>query len=205
MTQALDALDVDRRLAGLDRARTVGAPTSATQAKVSAFGTFAITFGIAFAIIYTLLERFNWPLFTYFPSLNELDFWKAAPRPGAGPPMYWYGWLANSVIAAFVVGLVATAVPAQWLRRATVFSCILATFWVAVHAVASFLNEWAYLQLDFLDSIWVAAIPAVLVAAIITARASDQGVDRAWRNSLLLMPIAGLVVLGYSLQQYFTH
>ena len=68
-----------------------------------------------------------------------------------------------------------------------------------------FLNEWAYLQLDFLDSIWVAAIPALLVAVIGTVRASDGWIDRAWRNSLLLMPITGLVVLGYSLQQYFTH
>jgi hypothetical protein len=205
MTQALDALDADRRLSGFDSARAVGTPASATQAKVSAFGTFAITLGIAFAIIYTLLERFNWPLFTYFPSLNEVDFWKAAPRPGAGPPMYWYGWLANSVISAFVVGVLATAVPAQWLRRATVFCCVLAILWVALHALASFLNEWAYLQLDALDSYWLPAIPAFLGAAAVTVRGSDQWVDRAWRNALLLMPIAGLVVLGYSLQQYFTH
>jgi hypothetical protein len=202
MTQILD---VGRRFTGLDSSRATDAPASAAQAKVSAFGTFAITFGIAFAIIYTLLERFNWPLITYFPSIGELDFWKTAPRPGAGPPMYWYGWLANSVIAAFVVGLVATAVPAQWLRRASVFCCVLATLWVAVHALASFVNEWAYLQLDFLGSIWFAAIPAFLGAVLINARVSAQWVDRAWRNCLLLMPIAGLVVLGYSLQQYFTH
>jgi hypothetical protein len=202
MTQILDALDVGRRFAELDSS---GAPATAAQAKVSAFGTFAITFGIAFAIIYTLLERFNWPLITYFPSIGELDFWKAAPRPGAGPPMYWYGWLANSVIAAFVVGLAATAVPAQWMRRASVFCCLLAVLWVVVHALASFVNEWAYLQLDYLDSIWFAAIPAFLGAVLINARVSAQWVDRAWKNCLLLMPITGLVVLGYSLQQYFTH
>jgi hypothetical protein len=120
--------------------------------------------------------------------------------------MYWYGWLVNSIISAFVVGGIATAVPAaQWLRRASVFCCVLATLWVAVHALASFVNEWAYLQLDYLDSIWVAAVPAVLGAAVVVARGSDQWVERTWRSCLLLMPIGGLVVLGYSLQQYFTH
>jgi hypothetical protein len=202
MTQTLD---VGRRFMGLDSSRATDAPASAAQAKVSAFGTFAITFGIAFAIIYTLLERFNVPLITYFPSLGELDFGRAPPRPGAGPPMYWYGWLINSIMGASVVGLIATAVPAQWLRRATVFCCVLATLWVALHALASFLNEWAYLQLEVLDSYWLPAIPAFLGAAAVTVRGSNQWVDQAWRKALLLMPIAGLVVLGYSLQQYFTH
>ena len=106
---------------------------------------------------------------------RRAGLWQAPPRPGAGPPMYWYGWLINSITRASVVGLIATAVPAQWLRRATVFCCVLATLWVVVHALASFLNEWAYLQLDFLDSYWLPAIPAFLGAAVMTVRGPANG------------------------------
>jgi hypothetical protein len=205
MTQALDALGVGGRLSARDTARAVEKPATASEAKVTAFGTFAITFGIAFAVIYTVLERFNWPLVTYFPSLNELDFWKAAPRPGAGPPMYWYGWLLNSLIASFVVSGIATMAPAQWLRRVSVFCCVLATLWVAFHVLASLVNSSFYLESDALDSYWPPAIPAFLGAAFVTTRLSSPWLDRAWRDCLLAMPIAGLVVLGYSLQQYFMH
>jgi hypothetical protein len=204
MTQA-HALDVDRRFGGLDSSRRVEAPATGAQAKLSAFGTFAVTFGIAFAVIYTVLERFNWPLITYFSSINELDFWRAAPRAGAGPPMYWYGWLLNSLISSFVVGAIATILPAQWLRRASIFCCILATLWVAFHVVASLVNSSFYLNSDALDSYWLPAIAAFLGAAAVTARLSAHWTERVWRDCLVAMPIAGLVVLGYSLQQYFTH
>jgi hypothetical protein len=205
MTHVLDALNVGGRLSAHDTTRAIEKPATAAAAKVTVFGTFAITFGIAFAVIYTILERFNWPLVTYFPSLNELDFWKATPRPGAGPPMYWYGWLLNSLIASLVVGGIATMVPAQWLRRVSVFCCALATLWVAFHVLASLVNSLFYLDSDALDSYWLPAIPAFLGPAFVTTRLSNPALDRAWRDSLLAMPIAGLIVLGYSLQQFFTH
>jgi hypothetical protein len=49
------------------------------------FGTLAITFGIAFAILYT--ERLNWPLFTFHPITGAVDFWRQPT--GIGPLMFW--------------------------------------------------------------------------------------------------------------------
>ena len=49
--------------------------------------------GISFAILYTLFEQMNWPLFTYHPAVGKLDFWMQRARSGEGPGMYWYGWL----------------------------------------------------------------------------------------------------------------
>ena len=68
MTQALesstsgcphsaDARCKRRDLVGADRA--------------SKFGIFAITFGISFALLYTVFERLNWPLFTYHPASGK--------------------------------------------------------------------------------------------------------------------------------------
>ena len=100
MTQALD---VNERVSQLGRSDTMGAPTSkAVTASVSKFGTFAITFGIAFAILYTVFERWNWPLFTYHPAVGKLDFWMQPARSGEGPPMFWYGWLVLAGGAALV-------------------------------------------------------------------------------------------------------
>jgi hypothetical protein len=56
---------------------------------------------------------------------------------------------------------------------------------------------------DYLNSIWVAAIPAFVGAAAVSYFAPSHWVERAWTNWLLIVPIVGLIVLGYSLQQYF--
>jgi hypothetical protein len=95
MTQTLD---VDFRASQLGSSRATGAPTA--RAETSKFGTFAITFGIAFVILYTLFERQNWPLFTYHPAINRWDFWKYPGAPEEGPPMFWYGWVVLAAAAA---------------------------------------------------------------------------------------------------------
>src|SRR5580700_12342883 len=118
MTQTLDALDVDARLSQRDGSRLLGAPRSATQAGESRLATFAITFGIAFALLYTVFERLNWPLFTYHPVSGKLDFWRQPA--GVGPPMFWYGWITLSAASALVVGWIATSLSGEWLRRAIV-------------------------------------------------------------------------------------
>ena len=101
MTQALDALD--ERLSGLDRSAAAAAAATA-RTETSTSGTFAITFSIAFALLYTVYERLNWPLFTYHPVSGKLEFWKV--MAGVGPPMFWYGWLALSGVSALVVALI---------------------------------------------------------------------------------------------------
>jgi hypothetical protein len=180
-----------------DSPNSTALPQAATSAK---FGIFAITFGIAFALLYTAFERLNWPLFTYHPVLGNVDFWRQPA--GVGPPMFWYGWLALAVPSALVVAVVATIIPDQWLRRGTVFCCALAALWpAALTGLRIFIVDWATFDADFLNSAWVAAIPAFTGAAAITYYVPARLADRVWTSWLLIVPIGGLVVLGYSLLQ----
>jgi hypothetical protein len=195
MTQTLD---VGEGFSQLDRSHVTGAPTTTqTSAKL---GTFAITFGIAFPLLYTVYERLNWPLFTYHPVLGNLDFWRQPA--GVGPPMFWYGWIVLAAISAFVVAAVATIIPARWLRQATVFCCALAAVWpAALTGLRIFIVDWATFDADFLNSAWVAAIPGFVGAAVITYYVPARLAERLWTSWLLIVPIVGLVVLGYSLLQ----
>ena len=199
MTQTVDA---GERFSQRDSSRAVGAPTSATQTSAGKFATFAITFGIAFAILYTVFERLNWPLFTYLPRPNRMEFWKYQPLSGEAPPMYWYGWIVLAAASALVVGWIATMVSDQWLRRATVFCCALAALWPAsLEALRIFIVDFATFDADFLNSVWVAAIPALVGAAAIAYLVPSRLAERMWTGWLLIMPIGGLVILSYSLLQ----
>jgi len=118
--------------------------------------------------------------------------------------MYWYGWIVNAAIAAFVLGWIATIISGQWLRRATVFGCALAALWpTALAGLRIYITDWATFDADFLNSVWVAAPPAFVGAAAITYYVSAQLAERAWTSWLLIVPIVGLVVLGNSLLIYF--
>jgi hypothetical protein len=196
MTQTLDARE---GFSKLDSALAKAAPTLTAQTR-SKFGTFAITFGIAFPLLYTVYERLNWPLFTYHPVLGNLDFWRQST--GVGPPMFWYGWIVLAGLSALVVALVATFISEQWLRRRTVFCCALAVLWpAALSGLRIFIVDWATFDADFLNSPWVAAVPAFVGAAVITYYVPARLAERVWTSWLLIVPIAGLVVLGSSLLQ----
>jgi hypothetical protein len=198
MTQTLEAGAGFAQLAG---SPAEGAPASTAETGAK-FGTFAITFGIAFPLLYTAFERLNWPLFTYHPVLGNLDFWRQ--NAGVGPPMFWYGWIVLAALSAFVVSLAATTVSERWLRRATVFCCALAALWpAALTGLRIFIVDWATFDADFLNSVWVAAIPAFVGAAVITYYIPARMADRLWTNWLLIAPIGGLIILGYSLQTWF--
>src|SRR5436190_21789161 len=116
----------------------MSAQSSATPMRTSKFGVFAITFGIAFTILYTVCVWRNWPAFTYHPAVNKLDLGWNPGRSGEGPAMHWYGWLALSYPVAAVVGWIATFVSRQWLHRATIFCCVLAALWPSSFALAVF-------------------------------------------------------------------
>jgi hypothetical protein len=181
----------------------VETPVAKTQTR-SKVGTYAITFGIASTLLYTVFERLNWPLFTYLPRVNRVEFWMYRSPPAESPPMYWYGWIALSVISALAIALIATRVPDRWLRQGTFFCCVLGVLWPTVVAVLrSFGADWQALDAEFTNSAWAAAVPALLGAAAITYFVPPQFVQRVWTSLLLWVPIGGLVVLGYSLQQYF--
>lgn len=200
MTQTLD---ISQRVA-LDQARTAPAATpSRTATAGSKLETFAITFGIAGAIIYTLFERWNWPLFTYHPAINQLDLFRVAGKPEDGPPMFWYGWVVATPICAAVVAGIATLLPRGVLLRATIFFCVLAVLWPIFYALAVLVDQYASFNADFLRSVWVRGIPALVGAVAAAYLVSPATAERTWTGWLMALPIGGLVILGYSLLDFF--
>ena len=202
MTQTLD---VHERISEPAGARAAGAAaTSASEAQVTKFGTFAISFGISFIIIYTLFERMNWPLFTYHPAVNKVDFWMHAARNGEGPPMYWYGWLALSLPCAAIVGWIATMLSERVLQRATLFCCALAALWAIAYAVTVIIVNRPSYDPEYLDLMGYAGVPALIGAAAIAWLVPLETAKRAWTSWLVTLPIGGLIILGYSLKTWFT-
>jgi type II secretory pathway component PulF len=63
--------------------------------------------------------------------------------------------------------------------------------------------DWVSFNADYLNSVWVAVIPALVGAAAISYFVPSQWVQRTWTSWLLIVPIGGLIVLGSSLMQYF--
>ena len=196
-------VDVDERSPQFDSSRATDQPTSATHTRAKV-RTFVFTFGIAFTLLYTVLERLNWPLFTWQPAVGKMYFWLHRPLSGEGPPMYWYGWIALAIPSALVVSCVATIIPSRSLYRATIFCCALAALWPAsLAALRIYITDWATFDADFLNSVWVATIPALVGTAAITYFISSRFAERVWTSWLLIVPIGGLVVLGNSLLIYF--
>lgn len=78
---------------------------------MSLFRVFPI-FAAAFAGIYVVAVESNWALVTYHPRLGE---WELLTRPAkSGPAMYWYGWIATSLLAAAGLSLAALPLTARW-------------------------------------------------------------------------------------------
>ena len=179
---------------------TAQAPAPPTMSR---FRAFAFTFGIAFAILYTICVWRNWPAFTYHPAVNKLDFGWNPGRSGEGPAMHWYGWLVVSAAGASLFGWIATMVPSQWLHRATIFCCVLAALWPVFFALAVFIADRASFDSEFLKSVWLMAVPALMGAIAISYFVPSQWAKHLWPRWLLIMPIAAFVILGYTLMPLF--
>jgi hypothetical protein len=82
-----------------------------------AFRTFAVVLAIVTPVIYVLCEMWNWPLFTYHPATNRIDWLYAPPVRNEGPAMYWYGWIGTTLIASTVLGILAMLLPERITRK----------------------------------------------------------------------------------------
>jgi hypothetical protein len=200
MTQALD---ISERVAYREEQRTAAATRAQAATRVDKGKIFVVTFGIAFAIIYTLFERWNWPLFTYHPAVNRFDLFREVGIPEDGPPMFWYGWLVLSAMAATPVAALATALSIQSLQRATLFFCVLAALWPIFYAAGLYIDEVATFNAAFLRSVWASGVPALAGAIAAACLVSRERAERLWISWLMIMPIGGLIILGYSLLDFF--
>ena len=79
--------------------------------------TFALVFGVSFAVLYVVCDMAALPMFTYHPGSDRIELGFARARPDEGPAMYWYGWIATSALGAFVLGLAAALLPARVARK----------------------------------------------------------------------------------------
>src|SRR5258706_11337725 len=93
------------------RLRMMIAATDTAAAASSRFGTFALVFGICFAILYVVCEMGAFPMFTYHPGIDRIDPGFAPPRRDEGPAMYWYGWIATSALGASILGFLGALLP----------------------------------------------------------------------------------------------
>ena len=91
------------------------APTSSPI--ISRFGTFALVFGIGFAILYVVCDMAALPMFTYHPGTARIDPGFAPPRRDEGPAMYWYGWIATSALGASILGGLAALLPEKFRSK----------------------------------------------------------------------------------------
>jgi hypothetical protein len=65
----------------------------------------SLIFSMLFAVIYSLCFYFNWPMFAYYPQVNEFHL-STELQNQLGPPILWYGWLATAALASAVVAVV---------------------------------------------------------------------------------------------------
>jgi len=73
-------------------------------------------FSATFAVIYVTTITYNLALFSYHPSLNRFEFLVGSPQSGV-TPMYWYGWLTTSALAALLVAAISLTIPSRWTAR----------------------------------------------------------------------------------------
>jgi hypothetical protein len=90
---------------------------ASSLASSTTFRTFALVFAITAPIIYLICEMQNWPLFTYHPGTNRWNWLYAPSVRNEGPAMHWYGWTANTLIGAAVLGGLATLLPENIARK----------------------------------------------------------------------------------------
>ena len=82
------------------------------------YSNFAISFGEVFAIAYVIVLFYSYPLFTYYPAVNEWVMFSHAPTAAsAGPAMKWFGYVAISTVIAAVAGLAILVVREDVLKR----------------------------------------------------------------------------------------
>ena len=88
-----------------------------TLASSPKFKTFAVVFSLTAAVLYVVCDLLGLPTFTYHPATNRFEWGYGLPRRGEGPVMYWYGWLATTILGAAVAGFLATLLPERITAR----------------------------------------------------------------------------------------
>jgi hypothetical protein len=92
-------------------------PTTTSLASSTKVKTFVVTFAVVGTLTYCICLFMNWPVFTYHPAVNRIEWGWGPGRSGEGPAMYWYGWTATTLIAGTVAGFLATLLPESAAKK----------------------------------------------------------------------------------------
>jgi hypothetical protein len=74
------------------------------QAASARWSAASTIFSMTFSVVYALCFYFNWPLFAYYPQVNEVHF--NSQIEANGPPILWYGWLATAALASAALAVI---------------------------------------------------------------------------------------------------
>jgi hypothetical protein len=81
------------------------------------FQTFTLVFALVFPVCYVVCDMARLPLFTYHPGTGLLDWGWVKARRDEGPAMYWYGWLATSMLVSSVLAGLVSALPQRVCQK----------------------------------------------------------------------------------------
>ena len=130
------------------------------------------------------------------------DFWTFGGANSTGT--YILTVLGCILMVAALIGWVSTLVSSKWLYRATIFCCVLAILWSVIFAILVLTDGRTSFDTDLVKSMgWWSAIPGLLGALVISYFVPLQWAQRIFTSWLLIMPIGGLIILGYSLKSFF--
>ena len=87
-------------LAGATRA-----PVDHPRQRTAAPAGPSLIFSMLFTVTYASCFYFNWPLFAYYPQVNEFHL-SADLQNQLGPPILWYGWLATAAVVSAVPAVI---------------------------------------------------------------------------------------------------
>lgn len=105
-----------------------------------AFPAFAIGFALYYAPAYSFTggdSSFSWPLFTYFPEIDQWNWGLVARSDETGPPMWWYGWIASAFLVGLVFAAIATLLPEKTTEKPWSVA-----IWVVPVLMFAFLLNW---------------------------------------------------------------
>ena len=98
-------------------ANTRAAPATSSVASSTKVKIFVVTFAVVGTLTYCVCLLMNWPVFTYHPAVNRIEWGWGPGRSGEGPAMYWYGWTATTLIVGTVMGVLATLLPESTAKK----------------------------------------------------------------------------------------
>jgi hypothetical protein len=81
---------------------------------MSGWARFFPTFSVAFILCYAACVFFNLAAFTYMPALHQaFPLVPALAHARGAYPMFWYGWLVTTTVAALVITAATSFLPAR--------------------------------------------------------------------------------------------